>query len=376
LLGDPLHSQPLAINYGARGGGYDANNPDIRLLMGTNDGFMRMFRNTTPSATEDGGESWSIIPREVVPVLDRLHANSPGTPVHPNGTDGSPSAYTVDVNFDGSIISTDGDTAHIYFGLRRGGKSYYALDISDPDAPKVLWTLSKGTPGTAFAELGQTWSKPQVGLVKVGSTVIPVVVFAGGYNGDDDGDDLGDLGKDAANRQTRASIAPSPGVDDDEGNAIYIVNATDGSLVWKATKGGSIGYNSTNKEFTHPGLVDSFPSSVSAIDTNADQFLDRIYVADTGGVVWRIDLAGMFDHDTNLATPKILVHNEPSVWTAGKLLSVGRHVSGFTTIVDDRRFFNRPDVVQSRDGIGPFDGVLIGSGDREGAEADVPHGER
>jgi len=365
LLGDPLHSQPLAINYGARGGGYDANNPDIRLMMGTNDGYMHMFRNTTPAAAEDGGESWSIIPREVIPVLDRLHANSPGTPVHPTGTDGSPSAYTVDVNFDGSIINTDGDTAHIFFGLRRGGKSYYALDVSDPDAPKVLWTLSKGASGTAFGELGQTWSKPQVGLVKVGSTVIPVVVFAGGYNGDDDSDDLGDLGKDAKNRATRASIAPSPGIDDDEGNAIYIVNATDGSLVWKAIKGGSTGYDSTKKAFTHPGLVDSFPSSASAIDTNGDQLLDRIYVADTGGVVWRIDLAGMFDHDTILATPKILVHNEPSVWTARELLSVGRHVSGFTTIVDDRRFFNRPDVVQSRDGIGPFDGVLIGSGDRE-----------
>jgi type IV pilus assembly protein PilY1 len=204
-----------------------------------------------------------------------------------------------------------------------------------------------------------------VGLVKVGSTVIPVVVFAGGYNGDDGGDNLGDLGKDAKNRATRASTIPSPGVDDDEGNAIYIVDATNGSLIWKAIKGTSIGYDSTNKAFTHTALVDSFPSSVSAIDTDGDRLLDRIYVADTGGVVWRIDLAGMFDHDTNAATPKILVPNEPSVWSAGQLLSVGRHVTGFTAIADDRRFFNRPDVVQSRDGIGPFDGVLIGSGDRE-----------
>jgi type IV pilus assembly protein PilY1 len=365
LLTDPLHSQPLAINYGARGGGYDANNPDIRLVMGTNDGFMHMFRNTTPSATEDGGESWAIIPREVIPILDRLRSNSAGLPVHPTGTDGSPSAYTLDVNFDGNIISSDGDIAHIFFGLRRGGKSYYALDVSDPDSPKLLWTLSKGAPGSAFAELGQTWSTPQVGLIKVAGTVMPVVVFAGGYNGDDDGDDAGDLGKDAKNRATRASAIPSPGTDDDEGNAIYIVDATNGNLIWKAIKDTSVGYDSTRKAFTHPELVDSFPSRVSAVDTDGDRLLDRIYVADSGGVVWRIDLAGLFDHDSDSTTPDILLHDKPSVWSMTKLLSVGRHVSGFTTLADDRRFFNRPDLVQSRDSIGPFDGVLIGSGDRE-----------
>lgn len=364
-LADPLHSQPLAINYGARGGGYDADNPDIRLLMGTNDGFMHMFRNTTPSATEDGGESWAIIPREIIPILDRLRSNSAGVPVHPTGTDGSPSAYTLDVNFDGNIISSDGDIAYIFFGLRRGGKSYYALDVSDPDSPKLLWTLSKGAPGSAFAELGQTWSTPQVGLIKVAGTVIPVVVFAGGYNGDDDGDDAGDLGKDAKNRATRASAVPSPGTDDDEGNAIYIVDATNGNLIWKAIKDTSVGYDSTRKAFTHPELVDSFPSRVSAVDTDGDRLLDRIYAADTGGVVWRIDLAGLFDHDSDSTTPDVLVHDQPAVWSMTKLLSVGRHVSGFTTLADDRRFFNRPDLVQSRDGIGPFDGVLIGTGDRE-----------
>ena len=373
LLGDPLHSQPLAINYGARGGGYDTSNPDIRLMMGTNDGFMHMFRNTTPSALEDGSESWAIIPREVIPILDRLRINAAGIPVHPTGSDGSPAIFTTDVNFDGNIVKSDGDIAYAYFGLRRGGKSYYALDVSDPDAPSLLWTLSKGAPGSDFAELAQTWSKPQVGRVKVGSVIRPVVIFTGGYNGDDDSDDLGDLGKDAKNRATRQGAVPSPGTDDDEGNAIFIVDATNGTLIWKAIRGASIGYDSARKAFTHPEMVDSFPSGVSAVDTNGDNLLDRIYAADTGGVVWRIDLAGLFDHDSNSVTPDILVNNETSVWSARKLLSVGRHVAGFVTISDDRRFFNRPDVVQSRDQIGPFDGLLIGTGDREdpnGTEVD------
>jgi type IV pilus assembly protein PilY1 len=365
LLGDPLHSQPLAINYGGRGGGYDANNPDIRLMMGTNDGYMHMFRNTTPSAAEDGAESWAIIPREAIPVLDRLRTNAAGTPVHPTGTDGSPAAFTQDVNFDGNIISSDGDIAHVYFGLRRGGKTYYAFDISDPDAPKLLWTLGKGAPGTDFAELGQTWSTPQVGSLKVGGTVKRVLVFAGGYNGDDGSDDLGDLGKDAKNRATRAGAIPSPGANDDEGNAVFIVDAVNGDLIWKAVYGTSPGYDTVRKAYTHPGMLDSFPAGVSAVDTNGDRLLDRIYAADTGGVVWRIDLAGLFDHDNSTLTPKILVNDERSVWQVNRLLSVGRHVAGFTTIADDRRFFNRPDIVQSRDDVGPFDGVLIGTGDRE-----------
>jgi type IV pilus assembly protein PilY1 len=194
---------------------------------------------------------------------------------------------------------------------------------------------------------------------------VPVVVFGGGYNGDDGGDDVGDLGKDAKNRATRASATPSPGTDDDEGNAVYIVDATNGNLIWKATKGTSVSYVSAQKAFTHPGLLDSFPASVSAVDTDGDKLLDRIYAADSGGVVWRIDLAGLFDQDGDPLTPDILVHDNPAVWSARKLLSVGRHVGGFTSIADDRRFFIRPDVVQSRDGIGPFDGVLIGTGDRE-----------
>ena len=43
LIGDLLHSRPLAINYGApRGSGYSAGNPDIRIFFGTNDGVLHL----------------------------------------------------------------------------------------------------------------------------------------------------------------------------------------------------------------------------------------------------------------------------------------------------------------------------------------------
>jgi type IV pilus assembly protein PilY1 len=370
---DPLHSRPLPLNYGARATGYDQSNPDIRLLVGTNDGYMHMFRNTDSSGAQDGSESWAFMPSQVMPVLTRLHDNTAGAPVHPVTVDGSPVAYVVDANLDGAIKPADGDITYVYFGLRRGGKSYYALDATDPDNPKFTWTITKTGAGTDFAELGQTWSTPQFGRVRVynGVTddVIPVLVFGGGYDGDDRGDDLGDLGKDAKNRATRAGGTPAVGTDDDEGNAVFIVNALDGSLVWKAVSGATEGYVAADKAYKHPELKDSVPARVAAADTDGDQFLDRIYFGDTGGVVWRIDLAGPFDHDADAGTPDVIVNDRPSAWTLKPLLSVGRHVTGHTTLADDRRFFNHPDIVQSRDASGPFDGVLIGSGDRED-----PHG--
>ena len=57
--------------------------------------------------------------------------------------------------------------------------------------------------------------------------------------------------------------------------------------------------------------------------------------------------------------------DDPSAWTVTRLASVGRHVSGHGSIADDRRFFNAIDVAKSRDSTGPFDAIIIGSGDRE-----------
>jgi type IV pilus assembly protein PilY1 len=359
FLGDPLHSRPLPINYGARGS-YTSDNPDIRIAMGTNYGFMHFFTNTTTAAAQSGAETWGYIPRDVIPKLDRLRNNVADTPKHPILTDGSPSVLLTDADLDGTVES--GDEVHIFFGLRRGGKSYYALDVTDPAAPKYLWTITKGD--TGFEELGQTWSKPVVGKLRkkvIDSTAsisatIDVVVFGGGYNGDDDGDNVidageSDLGKDQANRDFNNDVTPIDGGSDDiEGNAIYIVNAEDGSLIWKAIEG-TAGFDSTNKALKHPDLNDSIPMELAVIDTDGDGLLDRIYFGDTGGRVWRADIPFVdTDSDGN-----IIEH-----WTLTMMLDAGRHAGE-----PDRRFFNRPDVVQTEDEDGSFDAILIGSGDRE-----------
>ena len=75
-----------------------------------------------------------------------------------------------------------------------------------------MWTIDKSGD---FAELGYTFSNPRVGMVDTGSGSVAALMFAGGYD---------------TNKDDRSGV----GSDDSEGNAIYVVNAETGSLIWKA----------------------------------------------------------------------------------------------------------------------------------------------
>ena len=339
MFGDVLHSQPVPVNYGTLGG-YTTDNPNLNILVASNDGYIRSIRNNTPGnpGTADGSLNWAFIPRELISNLGDLARNDAGE--HPYGADGNITVYTDDINRDGTLSGSD--RAIAFFGLRRGGKFIYALDISDPSIPKLLWRINKSGD---FAELGQTWSRLTVGkLVWQDSDndgdvdtddARPVVIFGGGYDTDKD---------------NRNSVS-----DDDEGNAIFIVDALTGDLVWKATQCATENCtgNVSATEYSHEDMRDSIPSDVTPFDSNGDGAIDRIYVGDTGGVVWRVDLPG-FDRDNN-STP----------WTITPVLSVGRHANDANGDPEpDRRFFHRPDVVPTTDDAGNFDGIMIGSGNR------------
>jgi type IV pilus assembly protein PilY1 len=320
IFGDALHSRPLPINYGARSG-YSDSNPAIFLAVGSNDGMLRMIRNTTTGGTDSGEEVWAFMPRTAMAAQKTLRNNASGAK-HPYTVDGAPVAYIEDRDFDGNIEA--GDRVWLFVGLRRGGKSYYALDITNPEMPRLMWTIDKST--TNFEELGYTFSNPRVGMVDAGGGPVPAIMFAGGY----------DLNKDDRS---------GTGTDDSEGNAIYVVNAETGDLIWKAVHGSG---GASTKVFEHAGLVDSIPSTLTVADTDGDGLTDRIVVGDTGGNIWRADLDG----------------NRTMDWKLTLLASVGRHSSGFSGSWEDRRFFHRPDLVQTKDEFGNFDAVIIGSGDR------------
>lgn len=338
LMGDTMHSKPLPINYGARktsGDDYSPAIPDVRVLIAGNDGMLHMIRNSVApgentTETADGREMWAFIPHRTFANLKDLSDNADAAP-HPYGLDGSPVGYIEDHNSNGTIES--GDKVYIYIGMRRGGKAYYALDISAPDVPKLLWRLQKTSSGD-FDELGLSFSEPTIGTLAWGvdgdgdPVSKPIVIFAGGYDDKKDSEESGS------------------GTNDSEGNAIYIVDAATGTLIWKAKKGTG---TASLTVFQHPDLNDSIPSTVTAVDTTGDGNIDRLYVGDTGGVLWRADLPGSESDGSHRAQ-----------WSLANVFSAGRHVGE-----PDRRFFHQPLVItRVLDNSGLFDAIVIGSGDR------------
>ena len=286
MFADALHSRPLAVNYGNEGDHNDADHPNIRIFVGSNDGYMHMIRNTTAAGVEEGIEGWAFMPKETMGIL--LDFKTSPTAPHPYGVDGAPTAYMIDTDGDGNIESGDGDRVILYFGLRRGGRAYYALDVTDPDDPKMLWQITGGIADTAFEELGQSWSTPKIGRMYVDGIVddvlqdpIPVVFFAGGYD---------------ENKDTHSDPQHpfATGGNDSMGRAVFIVDALSGEPLWIAQYGAStstggstattfIGDNRTVPVFSHADMVDSIPSDVTPVDSDNNGLIDRIYVGDTGG---------------------------------------------------------------------------------------------
>ncbi len=293
IIGDPLHSKPLAINFGT------SSSPDIRVIMGTNHGFLHMFKDTGADVTE----SWAFMPYELLPNIIELRANVP-TGVHSvYGMDSSPVSY-VKTGIDGI------EKAWLFVGMRRGGKSYYALDITNPDSPSYMWKIDSESAG--MSELGQTWSEPVVTLIPgwpVGNTdadsASAVLIFGAGYS---------PLTKDAA----------TVGIDDTEARGVFIVDAKTGVLVH------SFGPTSETSVTQMPEITDSIPNSVAVLDANGDGLTDRIYATDTGGNVWRMDL------------PSVSPKDSTNPWTVFKFADLGG-----VDLTTDRRFFAEPTVAQT-----------------------------
>jgi type IV pilus assembly protein PilY1 len=334
VFGDPLHSKPLVVNYGGA-----SDNQDIRIIVGTNAGVLHMFDDN--GATVD--ESWAFLPKEFFSKIGTLRNNftSSGKSY---GIDSPAVSYLLDKNGDGSIDSENGDKAWIFFGLRRGGSSYYAMDISDPDSPKLLWHIDATS--TGFTHLGQSWSQPKIGFSALNietGTPKPVLFFAGGYDESKDNLTVGD--------------------DDAVGRAVYMVDAATGTLKWSLSPDVT---SDINTQFN--GITDSIPSSLAILDSDSDGLADRLYFGDTGGNVWRVDMPG--NDPFSGTTP----------WTSFKLGEFGG-----ITHETDRRFFSEPSIARTfisdtiktttvdSDGVSssvitkqerPYEALLIGSGDR------------
>lgn len=345
IMGDPLHARPLPINYGAKdlGGGtvFTDTNPAVFIAVAGNDGFLRLIQDKDHNGNHVGKEVWAFIPQKAMGIQKSLRANQQADPpVHPYSLDGNPTALFVDNGGDGTISGAN-DKVVLFIGMRRGGKAYYAVDITDPLDPDLVWRIDASQ--ADFQEMGLAFSTPKIGKVRTSeNVVVPALFFAGGYNTNKDSN-AADAGSD--DPQVNANHAQS----DNGGRAIFVVNADNGTLIWKAVYGANTAAGATT--FMHSGMLDSMPSDVGIFDTDADGLVDRLIVGDTGGNVWRAD----FPSGTGITTAN---------WTVNLLARLGRHYSN--TQADDRRFFNAPVLSQTYNQAGTaIDAVLLGSGDRE-----------
>ncbi|MCF6210843.1 MAG: hypothetical protein L3K24_09290 [Gammaproteobacteria bacterium] len=248
-MGDSLHTTPALVNYTSTA---NAPLPTQVLYVPTNDGLLHAFNVVADPPTE----LFAFIPPELLPNLDTLYRNN--------------NAETKVYGLDGNLVVWQNDThTYLYFGMRRGGRNYYALNVTDPNSPQRLWTINGGVDGSPFAELGQTWSTPQLTSVMVGSTETKALIFAGGYDTNQDAPADEDI--------------PNTRRADSQGHAIYIVNALTGAKIWSA------GLTDVGHDLAL-GLTNSIPSDVRIIDLDGNGLVDRLYVGDTGGRVWRIDI--------------------------------------------------------------------------------------
>ena len=257
ILGDILHSQPLVIDY---------SSTERVIYVGTNDGMLHAFDDS------NGSEKWGFIPPDLLPQLKDIVEGS----VHQYFVDGSPKAYVLDNDHDGTIETSDNDKVIIIFGERRGGTSYTALDVTNPDDPQYLWRIDNANPTitgipnptTVITEMGQSWSEPQIGKVKVETTDTIVAIIGGGFN----------------------ESTPSH----TKGRGLFIINALTGALV----KGYTVADSGTYPVLAN--MTYCIPSTVLTADTNFDGYINRVYVGDTGGQMWRFGLHRNNSSDSRL----------------------------------------------------------------------------
>ncbi|MFZ4551995.1 MAG: pilus assembly protein [Aquabacterium sp.] len=246
LLGDIINGAPVYVgkppfSYSDEGySTFKATSRDAMIYTASNDGMLHAFDAAT------GEEKWAFIPSAVMPNLYKLADNNYASK-HQYFVDGAPVMGDIKVSGAWKTI--------LVGGLNKGGKAYYALDITDPTSPKVLWEFT-------HTNLGYTFGNPVITKNAAGTWV---VAFASGYNNYDSTTSTGD------------------GV-----GRLFIVNAATGAEIISggiATSAGSTG--------TPSGLA-----KINAwVEDAANNTAKRFYGGDLLGNIWR------FDHD-GLVEPK------------------------------------------------------------------------
>ncbi len=228
-LGDIVHATPVVVGppsdfIASQSYQTFAEDQEIRKKMvyvGANDGMMHAFN------AENGYEEWAFVPQFALPDFVTM-ADS-----------GYCHTYTCDQTATVKDVMFNG-TWHTVLaaGGREGGASIFALDITDPDSPKVLWQNDLPN-GMAYSS--------EVQLVSIGNHPVAIV---------------------------------GSGLDNTNGEAwLYGYDVESGNLL------GSLLLSSSSK-------VRNKATKPEVVDLDLDGNVDLIYVADLLGSLWRLQVNG------------------------------------------------------------------------------------
>lgn len=251
LLGDTVNATPAFVKkprFNFTDDGYKAwrdadpqKNRRGMLYIAANDGMLHALDAST------GEEVWAYIPQIVMKDLYNLADKNYGAK-HQYFVDGSPQVMDV---YDGTWRTI------LVGGLNHGGKGYYALDVTNPTAPKVLWEFCNNSSycNQSDPNIGFTYGNPVI--AKMPGTGKWVVMMTSGYN----------------------NVSPD-GLSGDGKGYFYIRDAITGAKVETISTGEG---NISNPS----GLA-----KISAWADNADidPTATHVYGGDLLGNVWRFDL--------------------------------------------------------------------------------------
>ena len=337
-IGGVLHSIPQLITKKVAvdaTGKFDTSKRKDYIIYGSMDGALHMLDDST------GKETFTFVPKQILDLQPKaLTGNgSAEDGSYPYGVDApwlTYASYTTKTATTGTgsaattVNTYEADQSFALGGLRMGGSMYYALDVSDVESPKMIYSVGSNYANKlqnstlslsgikdnvasitaaeqqAFAKMGQSWGKPALGYVKSGGKRVMVSFLPGGYDTcyENPNFKLNTLYVD----NVKCSVKTTA-----QGNGVYMVQVgevetkpnkeeqvntskNNGNLLWWASNSGTsvtAASNTTSATLQYSKADDlkhSVVTQVRTLDRNYDGLVDHIYFADLGGQVWRADI--------------------------------------------------------------------------------------
>ncbi|WP_457858115.1 pilus assembly protein PilY [Psychrobacter pulmonis] len=338
VLGATIHSTPAAVSYSATLDADTGRVTDARddyVLFGSSEGGLHLVDAGDQGSGNGGKEKFVVIPREMLRVTSNSDALVKGATKaeigSPNFGVDAPWLVTADYQYNltnnrVNVNTTGGKGVFAYGGLRMGGEAFYGLNLNDNNNPRMMFTITPDTSG--FSRMGQIWEKPTKAKIKTSTTDTgtDVLVFGGGYDMcyENEAFQVG---------VTDTALGTCSNISTTKGNAVYIINAKTGALIWSASAEGS-------PTKTVSSMTNSIVAGVTTLDRDNDGFMDHIYFADLGGQIFRADF-------TNAGFKKPVASGTPSPETSFSNTRVTRILK--SAYADDNirynyRFYERPTV--------------------------------